>query len=229
VRRLRGEDQIRRYLQFALDRYLESRAGSAGEPPLVRVSGQSWLAYQKGALALYLLQERLGEDAVNRALRRLLQRYRFKGAPYARSIDLVDALRAEAHTTEEQNLITDLLERVVLYDLKTTAPTVIRRADGMWEVTVPIEAKKYTVDARGVEAEAALAERIEVGLFTEEPGRDGFDAKSVIVMERRPIRSGAQVLRFVTNRRPTYAGIDPYNYYIDRHSGDNVQRIADPE
>jgi hypothetical protein len=74
----------------------------------------------------------------------------------------------------------------------------------------------------------ALAERIEVGLFTAEPGRDALDAKHVIIMERRPIRSGAQVLRFVTDRRPTHAGIDPYNYDIDRNSRNNVLRLVDP-
>jgi hypothetical protein len=41
-------------------------------------------------------------------------------------------------------------------------------------------------------------------------------------MERRPIRSGRQVLEFVTDRRPTYAGVDPYNFYIDRNVTDNV-------
>jgi hypothetical protein len=47
-------------------------------------------------------------------------------------------------------------------------------------------------------------------------------------MERRPIRSGAQVLTFTTDRRPTHAGIDPYNYYIDRNSGDNVASLVAP-
>ena len=178
---------------------------------------------------MFLLQERLGEDRVNRALRNLLQRYGFKGPPYPRSMDLVEALRAEARTDEEQNLITDLFERVVLYDLKVTTPSAVRRADGTWDVTVPVEARKYVVDGRGGEAETTLGERIEVGLFTAEPGRDAFDAKHVIVMERRPVRSGVQVLRFVTDRRPTHAGIDPYNYYIDRNSYDNVLRLADPE
>jgi aminopeptidase N len=229
--KLKGEDEIRRALQYLLDRYLGGRAayGTVGEPPLLRVEAQNYLTYQKGALAMYLLQERMGEDRVNRALRNLLERYRFKGAPYPRSIDLVHALRAQARTDEEQNLITDLFERVVLYDLKVTEPTAVRRADGRWDVTVPVEAKKYSVDGRGVETETTLAERIEVGLFTAEPGRDAFDAKHVIVMERRPIRSGAQVLRFVTDRRPTHAGIDPYNYYIDRNSRDNVLRLAKPE
>ena len=231
VRKLRGEDQIRRLLQFTLDRYLGGRAGggSVGEPPLVRAEGQGWLVYQKGPLAMYLLQARMGEDAVNRALRNLLRRYRFGGAPYPRSSDLVQALRAEARTAEEQELITDLFERVVLYDLKVAGPTAARRADGRWEVTVPVEARKYRIDGRGVETETALAERIEVGLFTAEPGRDAFDARHVVVMERRPIRAGAQLLRFVTDRRPTHAGIDPYNYYIDRNSDDNVQRLADPD
>lgn len=195
----------------------------------MRVESENWVGYYKGVLVMHLVQERLGEDAVNRALRSLLQRYRFKGAPYPRSLDLVAALRAEARTDEEKNLITDLFERVVLYDLKVTAPTAVRRADGRWDVTVPVEAKKYSVDRRGAETETTLAEPIEVGLFAAEPGSDAFDAEEVIVVERRSIRSGAQVLRFVTDRRPTHAGIDPYGYYIDRNSRDNVRRLVDPE
>lgn len=231
LRKLRGEDEIHRALQYTLDRYLGWRAagGAVREPPLMRAETESWVIYRKGALAMYLLQERMGEDAVNRALRALLARYRFKGAPYPRSLDLVEALRAEAKTTEDQNLITDLFERVVLYDLKVTTPTALRRPDGKWDVTVPVEAKKLEVDKRGMERETPLGERIEVGLFTAEPGRDAFNSQSVIVMERRPIHSGAQVLRFVTDRRPTYAGIDPYNHYIDRNSRDNVRPLADPE
>ena len=227
LKKLRGEDEIRRALQFTLDRYLGGRAGygAAGEPPLIRVETQSWLAYQKGALAMYLVQQRIGEDAVNRALRNLLARYKFKPAPYPRSIDLVAALREEAKTTEDQALITDLFERVVLYDLKVVEPIAVPRADGKWDVTVPIEARKFSADERGVETEESFSERIEVGLFTAEPGRDAFDAKNVIVIERRPIRSGAQELRFVTDRKPTHAGIDPYNYYIDRNPDDNVRYV----
>ena len=176
---------------------------------------------------MYLMQERIGEDAVNRALRNLVERFKFKPAPYARSLDLVAALRSEAKTPEDQNLITDLFERVVLYDLRVTEPTAVKRADGKWDVTVPVEAKKLSVDSSGGESETPLDERIEVGLFTREPGSFEFSAKDVIVMERRPIRSGAQVLKFVTDRKPAYAGIDPYNYYIDRISADNIERLSD--
>ena len=224
------KDQLASGLEYMRDRYLGWRAAVSGdEPPLIRVENQSWIGYQKGALAMYLVQERLGEAAVNRALRSLLDRYKFKGAPYPRSVDLVEALRAEARTKEDQDLITDLFERVILYDLKVTEPTAVQRADGKWDVTVPVDARKYAVDQRGAEAETTLAERIEVGLFTEDPGFSPFDAKNVIMMERRPIRSGVQVLKFVTDRKPTHAGIDPYNYYIDRNSADNVRALEDPE
>jgi ABC-type transport system involved in multi-copper enzyme maturation permease subunit len=225
LKKIRGKDHMRRYMQFELDRYLEGRANGLEEPPLIRVSGQDYVTYRKGALAMFLLQERLGEDAINRALRSLVNRYRFKDAPFPRSLDLVAALRAEAKTEEDQNLITDLFERIPLYQLEVGEPTAVRRADGKWEVTVPVDAKKFYADGKGAETEAPLNERIEVGLFTALPGRDAFDEADVVLLERFPIRSGRQFFRFITDRKPTHAGIDPYNYYIDRSSADNVAAV----
>ena len=225
LKKLRGEDHMRRYMQFELDRYLEGRSDGGVEPPLARVDGQDFVTYRKGALAMYLLQQRMGEDAINRALRGLVDKFRFKGAPYPRSLDLVDALRAEAKSDEEQSLISDLFERVTLYDLKVNNPTAVRRADGRWDVTVPVVASKVYVDSIGAETMAPLNEHIEVGLFTAEPGRDAFDASHVVMLERRPLRSGRQVLKFTTDKKPTFAGVDPYNLYIDRSSVDNVAAV----
>ena len=114
----------------------------------------------------------------------------------------------------------------MLYDLRVTEPSAVQRADGKRDVTVPVQARKDNVDKVAAETETTLAERIEVGLYTAQPDLHTFDAKNVIVLERRPIRSGAQVLKFVTDRKPTHAGIDPYNYYIDKSTGDNVLPLA---
>jgi aminopeptidase N len=227
MKHLYGEDKIRRFLQFELDNYLRSR-GQEGleELPLARVENQPYIHYRKGSLAMYLLQQRLGEAAVNRALRALIARYRFRGAPYPRSLDLIQALRREATTPEQQALITDLFERITVYDLKVDQPTATRRPDGRWDVTVTVDAHKYYADGQGEEREAPLAEAIEVGLFTALPGRGAFDRSNVIAIERRPIRRGRQVLRFVAARRPTHAGVDPYNFYIDRNSDDNVAPVG---
>ena len=76
-----------------------------------------------------------------------------------------------------------------------------------------------------METETPLSERIEVGLFTAEPGRHAFDQSHVLTMERHPIQSGRQVLKFVSDRKPLFAGVDPYNYYIDRNAGDNLAGV----
>lgn len=44
-------------------------------------------------------------------------------------------------------------------------------------------------------------------------------------MERRALRDGSQVIEVVSKAKPTFAGVDPYNYYIDRNSDDNLVAV----
>ena len=127
---------------------------------------------------MYLLQERLGEDAVNRALSRFLARFRFKGAPYLRSTDLIDEFRKEAKTAEQQQLITDLFEQITLYDLKVTEATTRKRrrrldhhADGRRPANIMPAARATRRPAQ------ACLKPIEVGLFTARPGARGLLAR----------------------------------------------------
>ena len=75
------------------------------------------------------------------------------------------------------------------------------------------------------ESEARLSDTIEIGLFTAEPGRGSFDRRNVLTMQRQAVRNGKQVFRFVTDKKPTHAGVDPYNFYIDRNSVDNSSPV----
>ncbi len=226
MERTYGPDQIRRFLKYELDNYLRARSSElVEEMPLYRGENQGYIHYQKGGSVMYLLRDQIGEAAVNRALSGLIQRHAFRSAPYPRSVDLVQALRAEAGP-EHQALITDLFERITLYDVKTTGTTATRRADGRWDVAVTVEARKLYADGEGVETEAPLNQAFDIGLFTAEPGKRAFDRSSVLVMERRPVRSGTQTFRFVTAARPTFAGVDPYNKWIDRNSDDNVKPVT---
>jgi len=226
MEKMYGPDKIRRFLKFELDSYLRGRGTERlEEVPLERVENQQYIYYNKGALVMYLLRDQLGEEAVNRALRRVLAQYAFKGAPYPRSVDLVAALRAEA-PADKQALITDLLQKITLYDLKTTATTAIKRADGRWDVSVTVDARKFYADGKGVETAAPLNESIDIGLFTAEPGKGEFDKANVVLMERRPLKTGVQTFRFITTVKPTFAGVDPYNKWIDRDSDDNVKSVG---
>jgi aminopeptidase N len=226
MKQLYGEDKIRRFLKFELDRYLEGRKTDVlGEQPLYRVENQQHIHYRKGSLAMYLLQHRLGEDAVNRALARLVATWRFKNAPYPRSIDLIAELRKEAKTPGEQALITDLFERITIYDLKAGEAASKQRADGKWVTRITIEAGKFTADGKGIETPAKLSESIEVGAFTARPGTGVFAKADVLAIQRSPIRAGNQLVEIVTAKKPAFAGVDPYNFYIDRNSDDNVVAV----
>ena len=226
MEKLYGPDKIRRFLKYELDRYLRARGMERlEEMPLMRVENQQYIHYQKGGLILYLLRDQIGEEAVNRALRRVIDQYGFKSAPYPRSVDLITAIRAEA-PADKQALITDLFEKITLYDVNTTAVNTKRRADGKWDVTLTVEARKLYASGKGEETEAPLNETFEVGLFSAEPGKKAFDQKSVILLERRALRTGTQTFTFVVDKKPSFAGVDPYNRWIDRNSNDNVKPVT---
>jgi ABC-type transport system involved in multi-copper enzyme maturation permease subunit len=227
MKHLYGPDKIRRFLKYELDNYLRSRASEAVEElPLERVENQPYIHYNKGSLAMYLLQERLGEDAVDRALARFDAKFRFKGAPYLRSVDLIDEFRKEAKTPEQQQLITDLFERITLYDLKVKDAVAKKDGSG-WTTTLTLAADKFYADGKGNETRAALNEPIEIGLFTARPGLGAFSQKNVLAFGMKPIHSGTQTITIHTAQKPTFAGIDPYNFYVDRNSDDNVKEVTD--
>jgi len=220
-----GADQIRRFLKYELDRYLRARGTERLEElPLYRVENQGYIHYQKGGSVMYLLRDQIGEAAVNTALKSLIDRFAFQGAPYPRSLDLVAALRANA-PADKQALITDLFERITLYDVKVANTSARRLANGKWDVSVTVDARKLYADGEGAETEAPLNEIFYICLFTERPGDGTFDRADVLMFQRQPLRSGSQTFRFVTDAKPAFAGVDPYNKWIDSNSDDNVEAV----
>jgi ABC-2 type transport system permease protein len=228
MEQLYGRDQMRRFLQFELDRYLRSRGSEVIEElPLDRVENRQYIHYRKGSVVMYRLKDELGADRVNAALRRYLDRFKFKPAPYPRSLDLIAEFRKSA-TPAENQLITDLFDKITIYDVKTKTAEVRKLPDGRFETTLTVEAHKFYADGKGKETEKPLAERIDYGAFTAMPGRGLFAAKDVLSLQRMPVHSGTQQIKLITARRPSYAGSDPYNILIDRNSDDNVVGTSGP-
>jgi aminopeptidase N len=227
MRELYGPDHIRKFLKYELDSYLRARGGEASEElPLAKVEpDQGYIHYRKGSLVMYRLADEIGVDAVNRALRSLLAKFAFRGAPYPTALDLVAALRAQA-PADKQQLITDLFENITLYDLKATSAVARRRPDGRYDVALSVSAQKYYANGVGVEHRAPMNETVDVGLFTAKPGDPKFGPTKVLVFEKLPIVSGAYTLHFITAVKPKFAGIDPYNELIDRNSDDNVVAVS---
>jgi ABC-2 type transport system permease protein len=220
-----GPQMVRKFLKYELDSYLRSRGSEVVEElPLVRVENQGYIHYRKGTLVMYWLKECVGQEVVDRALQRLLEAYAFRPAPYPASSDFVRYLRQEAGPQWDA-LITDLFENITLYDLKARDVTAKKRADGSYEVRFTIDAKKLYADGKGRETEAPLAEELEVGVFSAQPGKKGFSKQHVLLLERRALVSGAQTLTYVVPSEPKWVGVDPYNKRIDRNSDDNLVAV----
>jgi ABC-2 type transport system permease protein len=227
MKKMFGEDKIRRFLKYELDNYLRSRGGERIEElPLDRVENQPYIHYRKGAVVMYLLQDRLGEDRVNGML-----------AAIARQIPLQEPALSALDRSGERHAVVrahaagartgarpDGPDHV--FDLKAKTATVRTLPDGNFETVLTIDAAKLHANGAGVEKPAALADEIDIGLFDQKPGIGAFAKKDVILMERRPIRSGGQQIRVITARKPGFAGVDPYNKYMDRNSDDNVVPIS---
>ncbi|NBW47953.1 MAG: aminopeptidase, partial [Betaproteobacteria bacterium] len=229
MEKLYGPEHMRRFLKYELDRYLRSRGGEVLEElPLARVENQPYIHYQKGALALWWLKEVVGAPALNRALTAFVKEFAFKPAPYPNSLDLLRHIRREAGP-QHDGLITDLFERITLLDVKAQAPKVQQRSDGRWDVSFTVQARKLYADGKGVETEAPLDEEFDVGVFTAEPGKKGYSARDVLLMQRQRVRSGTQTVTLTVDRRPTHMGVDPYNKRIDRNSDDNLVAVSEKD
>jgi len=211
LRRSLGSTAMRRYLRQDLHAYLLGRATATGhEPPLVKAGQDAWLAQRKGGLALYLLQDQLGEDKVNAVLRDFLARHAGAGAGAA--ADLVAALRLAA-PPDKAYLVHDLFEAIVLYENRADSASARRLADGRYQVTLRASAAKLRTGG-ALEQPMPLADTIEFGV----DDRDG----NPLVRERRLVRDHTLVLSFIVTGQPGRAGIDPDHKLIDKKPTDNM-------
>src|SRR4249919_1383579 len=220
-----GRAQMRQFLKHELDGYLAGRgAERLEELPLLRNENQQYIHYQKGSLVFYRLREEMGEAALNRALHRFLVDWAYKPPPYPTSLDLLKYIRAEARP-DQQNLITDLFEKISFYDDRVVDASAKKRSDGKYEVTLKLHAGKRYADGKGKETAGRLDDWMDVGVFARGPSGKEADEK-VLYLRRHHISSENPVITVVVDDAPYEAGLDPYNKLIDRVSDDNRKRVS---
>jgi aminopeptidase N len=226
MEKMYGREQIRKFLKGELDQYLRNRGTEVVEElPLNRVEDQGYIHYRKGALAMYWLKEVVGEDVVNRVLQTFLAQFAFKPERYPSSTDFFTLLRAAAGP-QHAGLITDLFEKITLYDMQASNATAKRLANGKYQVSFTVKGRKLYADGEGQETEAPLAESFDVGAFLAEPGKQGYTTKAALWMERQAMRSGEQQVTLTLEQLPRFVGVDPYNKRVDRNSDDNLTAVV---
>jgi ABC-type transport system involved in multi-copper enzyme maturation permease subunit len=219
-----GRDMMRKFLEFEMDRYLRGRGGEQlKELPLLRVeSNQGYIHYNKGSLAMYYLKELIGEAAVNRALREVVERFAYQGPPYPTSYELVDRLRAQT-PTELQSVLVDLFDEITLFSNRALEAKARKLPDGRYEVTLQAEAKKLKADEKGNEREVPIDDWVEIGAFAKPEKGKKYGA--TLHRERIRVNSEKVERKFVVEQLPDKAGIDPFHLLVDRQKDDNVRAV----
>jgi aminopeptidase N len=212
-----GADKMKKFLRYELDRYLAGRSNARrAEMPLVQVEDQPYIHYAKGSLAMYALQDYIGEEAVDAALAKMVAEHKFRGPPYPDATMLVAALR-EVTPAPYAYVIADLFETITLYENRATSATSVKRPDGKYDVTIQVAARKLRANDLGAESEVPLADFIDVGVLD----HDG----KVLALERESITAPSATFTLTVSGEPAKAGIDPLNKLIDRQPDDNVVRV----
>lgn len=218
-----GRDQMMRFLKFEMDGYLKGRGvQSRKELPLLKVTAdQSYVHYQKGSVVMYYLKEMVGEQAINAALRKLLERFAYAQPPYPTAIDLVDALR-EQIPSEMHYLLTDLFERITLHDNRCLKASYREMEDGKFEVQLQFSVRKLEVAEDETETEVAMDDFVEIGAFGKP--ESGRKHGKLLHRERKRLTAGEHQWKFIVDELPYSVGVDPFYLLVDRQPDDNMKR-----
>ncbi len=245
IEKSQGKNKMRTFLKEALDGYLLQRTlERKREKPLMYNDGQGYIHYQKGSMVLYALSDYIGEEKMNGAIQKFINKVKFQEPPYATSIEFVDHLK-EVTPDSLQYVIKDMFETITLYKNRIKDTKVTELDNGKYQVDIEFEVAKYRNDEKGKRfygdkvgdtisykndkmkkpiLSSKLEDYIDVGVFTEEE-IDGKNEEVELYFKKHKITNINNKVTIIVDKKPTEVGIDPYNKLIDTQSEDNRQKI----
>jgi hypothetical protein len=212
--------KMREFLKYDHDRYLGGRSGERlKELPLYKVENQTYIHYGKGSIILFALQDYIGEDKVNTAMKGFLEEYRYNGPPYPSSLDFLRYL--EPQVPDSLNyIIKDWFKEITLYDNRLIEANYKILDNGKYEVTMEIESSKIKSDSLGNETRVGLNDWIDIGFFMDN------DEENLYEQKRLRFNKDKTSITVELDSLPIKAAIDPRRILIDRVFKDNIKSIS---
>src|SRR6218665_4015341 len=129
------------YLEDDNQLYMAYRSLTEEEQAMDTVSGQPFVYYQKGGLAMFALQETMGEQTVNDVLRNLINEY---GYPQKKSTvrELYERLKIAGTPTHAKE-IDDLFKRMITWEVSLDSAGLKPLSGGRFEVSCKVSAAKF--------------------------------------------------------------------------------------
>lgn len=216
---LKDDLKMKAFLKYNFDRYLRGRSGETRkESPLYKVQNQGYIHYGKGSLILYALQDYIGEDRVNSALKDFLEIYRYQEPPYPTSLDFLRFLEPRIPDSL-QYLVTDWFKEITLYDYRLKEASCQVLDNRKYRVDFNIEAYKMRVDSIGNETKIDFKDWVDIGVYADE------DEKKLIEIKRVLFDKHNLTFSLEVDEKPAKAAIDPKRLLIERKIFDNVKSI----
>lgn len=240
-----GKKKMRKFLKRALDGYLQQRTFERKrENALMYNDGQGYIHYQKGSLVFYALSDYIGEEKLNGALKKYIEKVKFQEPPYTTSIEIVDYIK-EVTPDSLQYVIKDMFETITLYRNRIIDVKSTQLENGKYKIDIEFEVSKYRNDEKGKKyygekvgdtlsyktdkmkkpvLSVPLADYIDIGIFTEEEV-DGKKEEVEIYLQKHKITNINNKVTIIVDKKPIEVGIDPYNKLIDTKSDDNRRKL----
>ena len=205
--------QLQRFLRRELDGYLSGRrAERKKEVPLMLVENQPYIHYNKGGMVFYALQDYLGEEKLNGAIKAFLTKTRYQTRPYTSTAEFMTYLK-QATPDSMQYVLHDMFETITLFENRVSAATYAKRPDGRYDVRLTLEAAKMRADSLGNETPVKLGDWVDVGIFGPDKMDDTevYDASGdALLLKKIRITKPRTVLTFVVDKQLAKAGLDSY-------------------
>ncbi|MBK7818658.1 MAG: hypothetical protein IPJ60_14775 [Sphingobacteriaceae bacterium] len=143
-----GKPAMKKFLKYEMDDYLMGRAQeNRKEVPLMMVENQQYIHYNKGSMIMYSLKDYIGEDSLNSAMRRYLKDKAYQEPPFTTAKDFYAQIKRSTPDSLKETL-SDLFERIVVYDNKVRNVTV-QKSNDQYKVTMLVNTSKTRSDSLG--------------------------------------------------------------------------------
>jgi len=213
-----GKNISRKFLKKEMENYLSRRKKDvSGERPLMRsYTDQYYINYPKSSVLMYALQDYLGEDRVNRALRTILEKYRYRDDTFPTSLDVVNTFKDVAPDSMKY-IVTDLFETITLWENEAESGIYEELNNGKYKINLKISAHKFRSDSVGNQTEIPINDYIYVGVLGEN--------KEELYLKKHKFTQNESDIEIIVDKKPFLAGIDPYVILIDRERDNNLVEV----
>jgi ABC-2 type transport system permease protein len=190
------------------------------------------------------MSDYIGEENLNGALKKYVEKVQFQEPPYTTSIEMVDYIRA-ATPDSLKYVIKDMFETITLYQNRITDVKSTELENGKYQVDIEFQVSKYRSNEKGRKfygekvgdtlsykteemkrpiLSVPLQDYIDIGIFAEE-GADGEKKEVELYLKKHKVTSINNKITIIVDKKPSEVGVDPYNKLIDTKSDDNRKKL----